>query len=299
MMLWQWLAIVALFTPQSPPDVATVTDLRGTVQVRRGASEPWDAARLDDGLKVDDAVRTHPRSAAELRFVDGTVLLLGERTRVSIRLALFNPEKAPPEIQVALAQGRIETTAGTAPLVIYGPNDDHVLIPAGTSARVAIEGPNLRLLLPEDLLRGRGGAAEPSLGVPGTHSPLDPTPIGHEPAKPETAPPANPKVEQPVEPEPAPSEPLRPTVPATGDVFAAAAVAPVSTQVPDGWRIPSAGRLLPDVPERGDPQANPFEVGQFDNVNLRNAGGGGTLGPDDPLPVEPGRTGVRLQVRQR
>lgn len=299
MMLWPWLALVALLTPPPPPDVATVTDLRGTVQLRRGADVPWDAARLDDGLKVDDAVRTHPRSAAELRFVDGTVLLLGESTRISIRLALFNPDRAPPEIQVALAQGKVESTAGGAPLTIVGPNDHRVVLSPGDTVSLDPEAGRLRHTTGGVPTGNRAPPGEASPGVPGTLSPLDPLPrVEPTGADPGGAPPTPARPNPPLEDPRSDEAPLSPRVPGLEPVGAAVPEPLAAPAFPDDRVAAGPGRHLPHVPERGTPALNPFELGNLGNLGAIDTGGGGGA-PDDPLPVEPGRTGVRIRVRAR
>lgn len=98
------------------PAVALVTDLEGRVEVRTEARAEWSNAWLDQNLKLDTGVRTWDSSNAELRFVDGSVLMLSQRTRLQITTALFDAAAAPPEIRVALKQGGVDIRAGRTPL---------------------------------------------------------------------------------------------------------------------------------------------------------------------------------------
>lgn len=123
------------------PAVAVVTDLRGRVERRAADDEAWTAVGLDEGLWLEDQVRTGPRSLAELRFVDGTVLALGERTRLRISLALFDPDQAPPEIRVALLAGETDVRTGSAPLVVTAPDGSERRIPPGAAAHIRLVGP--------------------------------------------------------------------------------------------------------------------------------------------------------------
>ncbi|MCB9549156.1 MAG: hypothetical protein H6706_25415 [Myxococcales bacterium] len=140
-----WLALASPAFAQAP-EVAMLSDLQGRVEVRSEAA--WIAGRLDQGLAIGDGVRTWPRSSAEIHFVDGTVLMLTERTRIRITTALFNPGEAPVPIQVALAAGGVDVRAGRQPLSVASADGGVVEVAPGESAFVSIqgEGPAARLL---------------------------------------------------------------------------------------------------------------------------------------------------------
>lgn len=112
------------FPAPGAPEVATITDLRGAVEHRSAEGADWGGAHLDQGLRLKEAVRTGERSTTELRFVDQTLLALGERTRLTITLTLFDVRAAPAEIRLALEAGRADVDvplAAARPLRVEGP----------------------------------------------------------------------------------------------------------------------------------------------------------------------------------
>lgn len=138
------LLLVCLSAPAlAAPVVGTVSDLLGTVERRLGPSGAWRAATLDEGVAIGDGVQTRAQSAAQLTFVDGTVLALGERTRLAISTLLFDPEQAPPEIQVALRQGEADVHVARVPLVMRLPSGDEARFAPGTATRVRWQGGRL------------------------------------------------------------------------------------------------------------------------------------------------------------
>lgn len=159
------------------PEVAMVTDLVGRVEVEQSPT-PWRAAALDEGLLLGDGMRTWERSNAELRFVDGTVLMLSERTRMRITTALFNPAEAPAPIQVALAAGGLEVRAGRAPLEVSAAGGAVERVAPGESAYIEVAPPGApgglrqgppRMTVSVDI------APEPSIQLPnGTPTAIDP-----------------------------------------------------------------------------------------------------------------------------
>jgi len=157
------------------PAVAEVTDLRGRVEWRAGQGEPWQPVALEQGLRVRDGLRTGGRSTVELRFVDGTLLALGEHTRLQITLALFDVGRSPPEIRVALAAGRLDARVRTSPLTV-GEGDEAVRVEPGEAARLELAGGRLVVTaLPE----ARVFAAElshPEVGPWGPGAPVAPAP---------------------------------------------------------------------------------------------------------------------------
>lgn len=121
---------------RATPVVGTVSDLLGTVERRPGPSGGWRPAQLDEGVAIGDGVQTRVQSAAQLTFVDGTVLSLGERTRLAISTLLFDPAQAPPEIQVALRQGQADVHVARVPLVMRLPSGEEARFAPGTATRV-------------------------------------------------------------------------------------------------------------------------------------------------------------------
>jgi len=140
---------VAAAAEEPTPVVAEVTDLRGRVEWRTDGAEAWEPVALEQGLRLRDALRTGGRSTVELRFVDGTLLALGEHTRLRITLALFDVERSPPEVRVALAAGRLDVRTATSPLTVES-EDETVRVEPGDAARLELAGGKLVVVpLPE------------------------------------------------------------------------------------------------------------------------------------------------------
>ncbi len=133
------------------PDVAVVTDLKGDVQ-RQPEGAQFSQAALDEALALLDVLRTGVQSKTELRFVDRTLLAIGEKTRLRISLALFDVDRAPEEIRVALLMGHVDVdVARTAmQLVVQAESGQEVRLAPGRRARVRlVEGKLVIEALPE------------------------------------------------------------------------------------------------------------------------------------------------------
>ncbi|MCB9523997.1 MAG: FecR domain-containing protein [Myxococcales bacterium] len=122
------------------PAVAVVTDLVGAVHHQGEAKAAWTPAALDDGLALLDLIRTGARSKTEMRFVDRTVLGVGEKTRLRISMALFDVQQAPEAVRVALLAGQFDTAVAAAgrPLEVSAPSGDRQRIQPGRRARVRL-----------------------------------------------------------------------------------------------------------------------------------------------------------------
>ena len=154
------LIILLLITgpAAAAPVVGIVSDLKGTVERRPAPQAPWQLATLDEGLALGDGVQTRAQSAAELTFVDGTVLALGELTRLSVTTLLFDPAQAPPEIRVALQAGATDVHVARLPLILTLPSGETATFAPGTATRVTLQDGTLqraplpRLLIAPPLL---------------------------------------------------------------------------------------------------------------------------------------------------
>lgn len=119
-------------------EVAMVTDLAGRVERQPQAREKWAAVTLDEGVALFDAMRTWERSTAELRFVDGTVVMLDEKTRLRISPVLFDPAQAPEEVRLALAEGAAEIRAGKTRLWVETPDGVRHPVDPGEALRISV-----------------------------------------------------------------------------------------------------------------------------------------------------------------
>lgn len=69
---------------------ATLAEMQGLVYTAETERSPMAAAVLDQKLVDGNAIRTGPRSSATLRFPDGSFLLLGPDSLMSVRLLEYN-----------------------------------------------------------------------------------------------------------------------------------------------------------------------------------------------------------------
>lgn len=126
-------------TAAEPIEVALVADLSGKVERRAAADREWGPTTLDAPLFIDDGVRTHARSLAELRFVDGTLVAIDERTRLRITVTLFDLDQAPREIQLALAEGDATVRAGRSRVNLVAPDGAVTVVEPGQTGSTAPE----------------------------------------------------------------------------------------------------------------------------------------------------------------
>lgn len=95
------------------PKVATVTDLRGDVGHQRHFDGDWTDTSLDEVMFLFDLIRTGERSTTEMRFIDRTLLALGEKTRMKIRVGLLNLRETEPQLQAALKAAQLRIASQT------------------------------------------------------------------------------------------------------------------------------------------------------------------------------------------
>jgi hypothetical protein len=90
-----------------------VTDLRGDVGHQRNLDEIWNSTSLDEAMFLLDLIRTGKRSTTEIRFIDRTLLALGEKTRMKITIGLFNVQKTAPKLQAAIKAAQLRLASET------------------------------------------------------------------------------------------------------------------------------------------------------------------------------------------
>ena len=93
------------------PVVATVTDLRGQVGHQRSLGKAWNDTSLDEVMFLLDLIRTGHRSTTEMRFVDRTLLALGEKTKMKITMGLFDIERAAPKVRAAIKRSQVRISS--------------------------------------------------------------------------------------------------------------------------------------------------------------------------------------------
>lgn len=288
-------------------EVAMVTDLAGRVERQPRTIELWSRVGLDEAVALFDAMRTWEQSTAELRFVDGTVVMLDEKTRLRISPMLFDPSQAPQEVQLALAEGSAEVRAGTRRLWIDTGDGEPKSIEPGGAARLTA-----------------GGGGDVHVGLPASPAPIDlerGQPVDR-PGGADRAPPNEPDPERPET--DAPDRP-RPFDPVDGRLDPTGVVDQVVDAVPGGAtvdvRLPGGEGVLVVLPELpigpGDPMPGPDQMPP-EMQGLPGVDGLPTLpgGPDgllrdlvpdgivtglDDLPPAPtaGRVRVEVEIRRR
>jgi hypothetical protein len=99
------------------PPAATMRRLSHQV-TERPIPNPWSPAQLGDTLLQRDGVRTYPKSSAEMRFNDGTRLLVTEDSLVFLQgSARSTAAGEPKRVEIVEGQADYEATAaaGSAP----------------------------------------------------------------------------------------------------------------------------------------------------------------------------------------
>jgi hypothetical protein len=82
----------------------------------QAAPHPWTPAQVGDLLSQGDGLRTYEQSSAELRFDDGALLAISERSLVFIRDAGEAPRQAPRRaLEIREGQADLETRATALP----------------------------------------------------------------------------------------------------------------------------------------------------------------------------------------
>ncbi len=104
--------------------VAKFTMVAGKVDVLRGGALPASAAKVGDGLFVNDVIRTKSKSSAEVVFTDGTVLKISQRSRIDINEYVAGDAQGTRRIN--LPRGKVEAVvpAGLAKKIALSPKQN-------------------------------------------------------------------------------------------------------------------------------------------------------------------------------
>ncbi len=92
--------------PKGPPVRAVLASLSGEVSVKRAAGDAWVTASERMDLFENDKVRTARGAGAEIRFVSGSVLAVGEDALLGIAETRPAPGQDPTDVTVL--KGRID-----------------------------------------------------------------------------------------------------------------------------------------------------------------------------------------------
>ncbi|MGH2356928.1 MAG: FecR domain-containing protein, partial [Candidatus Limnocylindria bacterium] len=69
---------------QTPPSIARVVSVQGTVEARRVGTTAWQAVKLNDTHAAGDTIRVRERSRADLAMLDQSVLRLNASTELTL-----------------------------------------------------------------------------------------------------------------------------------------------------------------------------------------------------------------------
>jgi hypothetical protein len=103
--------------------LAVVIKIVGKLYCKRVGEEKWRFLKVGDTLSPGDAIRTPPRSQSVIKFNDGTVLRLNERTdlvmqtqKISVKMRFFNV------IRMLIGELQFKTLRGTAGFEVETPS---------------------------------------------------------------------------------------------------------------------------------------------------------------------------------
>jgi hypothetical protein len=92
--------------------VARIASFEGTVQVMKKGAADWKNARPGMPLEVGDQVYTQAESFAEIRYSIGTVLRMGEKTKITLESSSEKTVKSKSAIGTVWINMRKLVTAG-------------------------------------------------------------------------------------------------------------------------------------------------------------------------------------------
>ena len=92
---------------ESGGNEATVTTVMGTARVYAAGSKSGRLLKQGDMLKKDHEVKVAEKSRLEIRFPDGTVMRLAERSSLKMNELEFNKETERKNVNVSLSVGKL------------------------------------------------------------------------------------------------------------------------------------------------------------------------------------------------
>ncbi|MCK9420442.1 MAG: FecR family protein [Nitrospirae bacterium] len=108
------LAFVCVSTPvhaaESGGSDAVVTVIQGTARVYSREATKGRGIKKGDRIKEDQEVRVAKKSRIEMRFPDGTVMRLAEKSRLKMNDLAFNKKTESKNVEVDLAVGKLWAT---------------------------------------------------------------------------------------------------------------------------------------------------------------------------------------------
>jgi len=122
----------ALTAAEGAEAVAKFTALTGKVDVLNGGALPAVLVKEGDTVFVKDVVRTKSGASAELKFIDGTILKVAQRSRVDV--SEYVAEETKGKKIIGLPRGKVEA--------VVPPTTSKPLAGAATESRFEIHTPN-------------------------------------------------------------------------------------------------------------------------------------------------------------
>jgi FecR protein len=92
---------------ESDGNKATVTMITGTAQVYAAGSTTGRMLKQGDLLRKDEEIQVSDNSRLELRFPDGTVMRLAERSRLKMNMLSFDKKTDSKNVRVYLGGGKL------------------------------------------------------------------------------------------------------------------------------------------------------------------------------------------------
>jgi len=102
------LLSTALFAAENIPSheaIATIVD--GTAEILAKGADPAHALRKGDGIRKDQTVKVGDKSRVEIRFPDGTVMRLSERSRLAMQDIMYDNTTEGKNVKVNLTIGKL------------------------------------------------------------------------------------------------------------------------------------------------------------------------------------------------
>lgn len=106
------LLCVGMTPAMAAEEIASFKVVSGTVEVLRSGKLPATPVKIGDSLSEGDFVRTRSGSFAEIRFKDGTILKVAQRSRIDIG-SYFSTQKKNGA-NVRLPRGKVEAIVDPA-----------------------------------------------------------------------------------------------------------------------------------------------------------------------------------------
>lgn len=97
----------AAYAAESVSNDAVVTAIQGTARVYTVGTAAGRALKKGDRIKKEQEIKVAEQSRIELRFPDGTVMRLSERSRVKMSELSFNKKTDDKNVKVDLSVGRL------------------------------------------------------------------------------------------------------------------------------------------------------------------------------------------------